>query len=94
MGRKKTTLMIDEELYDQIRLRAAQRRVSMSDVVAEATTKYLAEASLPRPRIELPRAKGVMATFPPHVNLDSATAIEEYLDSLDSEAHDRKVDAS
>ena len=91
MARKKTTLMLDEGLYDQIRLRAAERRMSVSDVVAEAVMRYLPEPTRePRPRVVLPVApKGTMRPFPPHVNLDSATAIEEYLDEL--EAEERKA---
>ncbi len=86
MAKKKTTLMLEESLYDQIRMKAAERRMSMSDIVAEATAKYLGETSVaPRPRIKLPVAKGAMVPFPPHVNIDSATAIEEYLDELEAE---------
>jgi len=59
MATKKTTLMLDEGQYMEIRRRALDRGQSVSSVVNEALSVYLASKDKPvKPRIKLTRAQG------------------------------------
>lgn len=59
MRAKKTTLMLDEALYSDIRQRAAKRGESVSMIVAEALREYLARVDeRTKKPISLTRAEG------------------------------------
>jgi hypothetical protein len=86
--KRKTTLMLEEEVYDAVRMEAARRRMSMSDVVAEAAAKYFAEArdaktSRTKFRLPAPARVGNRIDLPPDVHTESASDLMDYLDRLD-----------
>lgn len=83
MVKKKTTLMFEQSLYDQVRMRAAQERKSVSDVVAEAAREYLAARTRPEGVVELPVVEGVKLKLPAHINPNSMSQVLDYLDDLD-----------
>ncbi len=59
MTAKKTTLMLEEDLYGEVRQRAAQRGQSVSSIVAEALRQYLCEIDRrSRARVSLTQAEG------------------------------------
>lgn len=59
MNSKKTTLMLDESLYSDVRQRAAKRGETVSAIVAEALREYLARVDeRSKKRISLTRAEG------------------------------------
>jgi len=82
MAKKKTTLMIEESIYDQARIRAAERRESVSDFVAEAVRQYLASGKK-KAWIELPVSSVVGEWIPKHVNPNSNAEIQAYLDEVE-----------
>jgi hypothetical protein len=81
MARKKTTLMIDEDLYDAIRLYAVKRRTSVSQIVAEAARQYVVPKSVPG---TLPVGPNVSMVLPAGVDRRSTVSILDHLDSLDA----------
>jgi hypothetical protein len=79
MATKKTTLMLDEGQYLEIRRRALERGQSVSSVVNEALSAYLAPKEGPaKPRIKLTVAEGGGWIGP--VDLTSNSALFELLD--------------
>jgi hypothetical protein len=83
MAKRKTTLMIEEGLYDAIRVEAAKNRTSVSAFVAEATRVYMAEAKKPRGKTVLPTFSGAGFKFPSDVNPDSNSEVLDYLDRVE-----------
>jgi hypothetical protein len=79
MATRKTTLMLDENLYSEVRKRAAIRGQSVSSIVAEALGAYISpKGPEARTRISLTVATGGGWVGPTH-----ATSNRELLDPLD-----------
>ncbi|AIE87441.1 ribbon-helix-helix protein, CopG family [Fimbriimonas ginsengisoli] len=87
MAKKKTTLMIEESLYDRIRLRAAESRSSISDVVAEAARTYLTGPSVRSEKFELPSVQMGKCVLPTNVNIHKTSEVLDYLDRLELDEH-------
>lgn len=75
---KKTTFMIDEELYATVRAKAAAQHKSTSSVVAEALRAYLSASISPQPAPKLTVAEGGGWIGP--VGVDSTAKLLDYLD--------------
>jgi len=80
METKKTTLMLDEGLYTQVKVRAAQRGVSASSVVAEALASYFSKGIPEKKKpIKLTVAQGG-GWFGP-----TGTSNSEFFDAMDED---------
>jgi hypothetical protein len=79
MAHRKTTLMLDEQLIADFKIRAAKTGRSLSSMVSEAMRSYDERKSEPRPdRWELPVLGGGNPL--PDIDWNSNAAVWEYLE--------------
>jgi len=86
MAKKKTTLMIDENVYDSIKIVAVAEHKSLSLLVSEALGEYVARSKEPPKQIELPIANVGKLILPPHVDPKSPSQVWEYIEEVDAAA--------
>lgn len=79
---KKTTLLLDEALLDQIKSRAVSQGTSASRVVAEALQEYLVKREAPRRSVKLTTFRGDGWVAP--VDMNDTSAVMEHLDEVDN----------
>ena len=83
MSNKKTTLMLDEALYSDIRKRAAERGTSVSSIVSEALGVYLTHSDRQiRSPVKLTVATGGGWIGPP-----DPLSNRDMLDPIDEDLH-------
>lgn len=85
MARKKTTLMIDEDLYDAIRLVAVKRRTSVSQIMEEAVRQYVVHGD---GATALPVGPSIPMVLPASVDRRSTASILGHLDTESDGAAD------
>jgi hypothetical protein len=80
----RTTLNIDDDLMVRAKIRAAERRTTLTAIIEDALRDALhSEPRGQRKRIELPTWDG--GGFPPGVDWDSNAAVLEFLDEHEQE---------
>lgn len=78
-GNMKTTIKIDDDLFEAVRNRAASQNQTIRQVVEEALRQLLTSTSGSSYRLELPVTEGKRA---PSIDVDSNAAIDEHLDRM------------
>jgi Arc/MetJ family transcription regulator len=79
----KTTINLDDDLLAAVRSRAAEQQTTMRGVIEEALRRLLTQPDAGRFTLELPVTRGRRS---PTLDVDSNTALEEYLDRSEQEA--------
>ena len=75
----RTTLDLDDELYTQVKVLAAENRRTVTSVVEEALRRVLIEHAQAKRRIELPVSKET-GWVRPGVDVNNARAMRDLLD--------------
>jgi hypothetical protein len=76
--RMKTTLIIPDPVFEDLKRQAVKRRTTMSALAAELLRRGLNER--PR-RMKLPPLPSFKAGWPPNVNINSRVALYDFLEA-------------
>jgi len=87
----RTTFIIDDDLYMQVKKLAVEERRTATSVVEEAMMRYLAEhvPTGEKPRMTLPTFSSELVN--PDLDLRSNAAVQDYLDVVDPSHEVEKV---
>ena len=88
----RTTFIIDDDLYMQVKKLAVEERRTATSVVEEAMRRYIAEHVPPvreKPRITLPTFSSALVN--PDLDLRSNSAVQDYLDDVDPSHEVKRV---
>lgn len=75
----RTTLDLDDALYTQVKVLAAQHNRTITSVVEDALRRLVLEHSHSRMPVNLPRSKE-SGWVRPGVDIDDASAVRDFLD--------------
>ena len=88
----RTTFIIDDDLYVQVKKLAVDQRRTATSVVEEAMRKYIAEhvpTVRQESRIRLPTFSSALVN--PDLDLRSNAAVQDYLDDVDPSHEVKRV---
>jgi hypothetical protein len=80
----RTTVRLDDELLREVKVHAAEQRMTLTAVLEEALRELLARRRQPvdRPRVPLPSFKG--QGLQPGVDLDDSSALLDLMEGRDA----------